>query len=197
MPCTCRTENEKQHNFLRWVQNKWAYMVSIVYIEANQFCIETVGPEWVKGRISVDAGACQSALLYAPRVREGSEKKNAFTDCCKGVSFGGSRGSRTPDPLLVRQTLWTSWAKRPLSPKALQRYDLFWNYQNFKEKNFRKGCKNAKLESILVKIAVNWYICLCFALDGLCSAAADSSGMACLAWEWVEWWCGRRGWGVI
>ena len=113
MPCTCRTENEKQHNFLRWVQNKWAYMVSIVYIEANQFCIETVGPEWVKGRISVDAGACQSALLYAPRVREGSEKKNAFTDCCKGVSFGGSRGSRTPDPLLVRQTLWTNWAMLP------------------------------------------------------------------------------------
>ena len=28
--------------------------------------------------------------------------------------FCGSWGIRTPDPLLVRQTLWTSWAKLPL-----------------------------------------------------------------------------------
>ena len=27
--------------------------------------------------------------------------------------FGGSWGVRTPDPLLVRQMLWTSWAKLP------------------------------------------------------------------------------------
>ena len=29
------------------------------------------------------------------------------------LSGGGSWGSRTPDPLLVRQTLWTNWAKLP------------------------------------------------------------------------------------
>ena len=29
-------------------------------------------------------------------------------------SLGGRWGIRTPDPLLVRQMLWTSWAKRPL-----------------------------------------------------------------------------------
>ena len=29
------------------------------------------------------------------------------------LSGGGSRGSRTPDPLLVRQTLWTNWAMLP------------------------------------------------------------------------------------
>ena len=28
--------------------------------------------------------------------------------------LGGRWGIRTPDPLLVRQTLWTSWAKRPI-----------------------------------------------------------------------------------
>ena len=31
------------------------------------------------------------------------------------VLWGGSWGSRTPDPLLVRQTLWTNWAKLPCS----------------------------------------------------------------------------------
>ena len=38
-------------------------------------------------------------------------KKTPRRMCC-GV-FGGSRGSRTPDPLLVRQTLWTNWAMLP------------------------------------------------------------------------------------
>ena len=40
-----------------------------------------------------------------------STKKTPRRMCC-GV-FGGSRGSRTPDPLLVRQTLWTNWAMLP------------------------------------------------------------------------------------
>ena len=55
---------------------------------------------------------------------------------------GGRWGIRTPDPLLVRQTLWTSWAKRPirffkaprlvpLSRIAVQRYVNFRNWQNF------------------------------------------------------------------
>ena len=41
---------------------------------------------------------------------------------------GGRWGIRTPDPLLVRQTLWTNWAKRPFatcSAKASAKVLLF------------------------------------------------------------------------
>ena len=47
--------------------------------------------------------------------------------------FGGRWRIRTADPLLVRQMLWTSWAKRPMSlvSKAMQRYGFFLNLQMF------------------------------------------------------------------
>ena len=44
----------------------------------------------------------RSQMLYSVELRS----HNHF--------LGGRWGIRTPDPLLVRQTLWTSWAKRPI-----------------------------------------------------------------------------------
>lgn len=40
--------------------------------------------------------APQSALWYVSRVREGSEKKNALTAICKGVSLVGAEGVEPP-----------------------------------------------------------------------------------------------------
>ena len=171
MPCTGRTESEKQHNILRWSQNRRGYMVSLIYIEANQFCIETVGPEWVKGRRSVDAGVCRYALLYAPRVREGNEKKNALTAICKGVSFGGSRGSRTPDPLLVRQTLWTNWAMLPS--------EMLWTSSLSLKRIAKVGKKNISANifcvfwKFFVDLARNCYICSVVHGDVLVLTASD------------------------
>ena len=45
-------------------------------------------------------------------------------------SLCGRWGIRTPDPLLVRQTLWTNWAKRPIACLRVQRYNIFLNPPN-------------------------------------------------------------------
>ena len=42
-----------------------------------------------------------------------SNQLNYRTSIFKKLETCGSWGSRTPDPLLVRQTLWTNWAKLP------------------------------------------------------------------------------------
>ena len=49
---------------------------------------------------------------------------NCSTPRC--LLFGGRWRIRTADPLLVRQMLWTSWAKRPKRGKSFQNFGGRW-----------------------------------------------------------------------
>ena len=80
----------------------------------------------------------------ANSVRKWNKKRDAID--IASLSMGGRWGIRTPDPLLVRQMLWTSWAKRPsfvlfslYLSKAMQRYGFFPTLQTFCPKSFWKS----------------------------------------------------------
>ena len=75
------------------------------------------------------------AVLFVWLGHGNKRKKAVITDCFR--LFCGSWGIRTPDPLLVRQMLWTSWAKLPNEWLGTAKVTLYFETPNFYWKNFQ------------------------------------------------------------
>ena len=89
------------------------------------------------------------------------------------VLIGGRWGIRTPDPLLVRQTLWTNWAKRPFYLILLS----FSLEDGAKIRAFSKPPKNAMKKVDLFWVVMDHWILLLRAY-ALCPKLLDRISMA-------------------